>query len=132
MLDNINLELVFGIDKQMHFIIFFLLSLGIGLLILLVTPKSYSRRNLGLVWFTVILIGIIEEYRQFFAPGRSTEFLDAIANILGVSCGLLLPFFIMSFYKQEARNRGLLFLYMTLIAILSFGLWEMNQRPFLR
>jgi VanZ family protein len=132
MLDTINLDLVLGIDKQMHFISFFLISFTIGMLVLFVTPIEYSRRNLALVWFTLILIGIVEEYRQYKLPNRSTELLDAIANIVGVSCGLLIPFIIISFYKQRSRSRHLFLLYMAIIIVLSIGLWEINQRPFLR
>ncbi|MFZ3590421.1 VanZ family protein [Bacillus sp. DJP31] len=130
-MDSINIDLIIGIDKQMHFFGFLIISFLIGIMVLTLTPIGYSRRNLSLVWFFLILIGIIEEYRQFSDPDRSTEFLDGIANIMGVSCGLLLPFLLVSFYKQKGRTRGLIVLYVTLIIVLSIGLWEMNQRPFL-
>lgn len=132
MVEYIHVELVFGLDKQMHFFSFFFVSLFWGTVLLLITPIRYSRRNLSLLWFSIILIGIVEEYRQYEIPDRSTEFLDAMANMLGASCGLLFPILVSMIYKQNAATKHLYLLYMTTLTILSFGLWELNQEPFLR
>ncbi|MBM7661624.1 glycopeptide antibiotics resistance protein [Bacillus mesophilus] len=132
MLNHINVDIMFGIDKQMHFWGFFVGTLILGILLLLITPIRYSRRNLSILWFGVIMIGMIEEFRQYLLPNRSTEFLDGMANILGATCGILLPFIIGSFYKQLVKNKHLYMLFFFYILTLSAGLWQLNQISFLQ
>jgi len=36
------------------------------------------------------MLGLMDEYRQFFDPKRDTEFLDGIANLAGVLSGMVL------------------------------------------
>jgi hypothetical protein len=74
---------------------------------------------------------MIEEYRQFPIPDRSTEFLDVIANISGVTSGLIIPFLLTCFYRQQASITRLSLFYMSMFLPLLVGLWIMNQRPFL-
>ncbi|KAA0548374.1 hypothetical protein FZW96_07305 [Bacillus sp. BGMRC 2118] len=132
MVSSINLELVFGSDKQLHFLLFSAISLIAGVFVLLIFPLAQARRNLWTVWFTLIFIGFIEEFRQFRLVDRSTELLDGVANILGASAGIVIPLLIVSFVKQEGKSQTLLLLYVTVIAVLSIGLWNFNERPFIR
>jgi hypothetical protein len=131
MTNHINMDLLVGVDKQMHFFSFFIGSLVVGILLICITPIYYARRNLSILWFSIVLIGMIEEFRQYFLPNRSTEFLDGIANIIGASCGILIPFIIVSFYKQQGNNKHLYLFYTTSILIMSVGLWQLNQIHFL-
>jgi VanZ family protein len=40
----------------------------------------------------MVLVGMFLEIAQNFVPGRSPEVADAIANTLGVVCGIILAF----------------------------------------
>ncbi|MGV2939704.1 VanZ family protein [Mesobacillus sp. LC4] len=127
-----NYKLVFGVDKLMHFAGFAGVSACIGLLILLVTDQQRARQHLSVVWITLVTIGIIEEYRQYFDPGRSTEFLDAIANIIGVTTGIAILLLLSYLIKRRKKVLSMVFSIYTLVLIpLLFGLLYLNERPFL-
>ena len=127
-----NYKLVFGVDKLMHFAGFAGVSACLGLFILLVADHQRAKQHLRVVWVTLVTIGIIEEYRQFFDPGRSTEFLDAIANIIGVTIGLAIPLLFSYLVKRRKKVISMVFSLYTLVLIpLLFGLLYLNERPFL-
>ncbi|MBH0230790.1 VanZ family protein [Halobacillus yeomjeoni] len=124
-------QLMFGIDKQIHFIFFAGVAWITGLFILLLVNRSRWRKTLMDAGFALVIIGILEEYRQYFDAWRSTEFLDAVANLSGVAVGLLFPFFLCMVF---GRSRGMElrgWVTRSLILVpLFIGLFIINERPF--
>ncbi|WP_079506508.1 hypothetical protein [Mesobacillus jeotgali] len=129
----LDFQLIFGLDKLMHFIGFTVASLLIGVFILMILEPRGVKHQLKVVWFSVVMIGIIEEYRQFPDPGRSTEFLEAAANIAGVSMGIGITLGITYFITNKNRVFLRVFrLYPMLLMLLLVGLLYLNERPFLK
>jgi len=80
----------------------------------------------------LVTLGIAEEYRQYFTPSRSAEFLDALANFIGVTTGLGVPF--LCWYLIRNRKHTIIkvfVLYSILLIPLLFGLIFVNERPFI-
>jgi VanZ family protein len=114
----LNFQMIFGLDKLMHFIGFLGASTLIGIFILITSGPDNVKHKLKVVWFSMVTIGIIEEYRQLLEAGRSAEFLDAVANIAGVSMGI-------------GVTLGLAYLVVVLMMFL-LGLLYLNERPFMK
>ena len=130
---NINYDLVFGADKVGHFLLFLFISFFIGVLILIIINRSYMVKSLRIVWLYLVLMGVFEEYRQLYIVDRSAEFLDAVANSLGVTAGLIVPMLVASLLtrdQQHKRRRRLYLIYLLILLPLFIGLWELNELPF--
>jgi VanZ family protein len=67
-------------DKLVHYASY----AGLGGLSLL----SFARRRGILCALSMIPLGVLLEVFQHFSPGRTPEFLDAVANTLGVFSGI--------------------------------------------
>src|SRR3954467_1422027 len=81
---KLDYQLIFGVDKQMHFLSYALISILLGIVLILISDRQSSKRNISFMWIVLVAVGIVEEYRQYLLPNRSAEFLDAIANMFGV------------------------------------------------
>lgn len=78
------------IDKLAHFIVFFVLSLFLFADIRKNNPFSLKKTAL-LVFFVNFFYGLMIEVLQlFFILYRSAEFLDLVANTLGIIAGCML------------------------------------------
>ncbi|MCA1031386.1 VanZ family protein [Bacillus timonensis] len=120
-----------GYDKLQHFVFYGLSSLFLGSFLFFIIEKDVRKTSLKLTWLTLVLIGTIEEYRQYTLPNRSLEFFDGIANVLGISCGLLIPFLLT---QPQKPPRPLLkittnIMILTIIIPLFYGLWVLNEEP---
>ncbi|MCX7879190.1 MAG: VanZ family protein [Ignavibacteria bacterium] len=73
-------------DKIFHFIIYFIFGTT-----LIVAFTRYEKKSKAIFW--IILIGFLyalsDEIHQKFVPGRSFEFLDLIADYIGIATSLL-------------------------------------------
>ncbi len=78
-----------GYDKIEHFAAYFILTC----LIFCGWPRTSSLKILAFV----LLFGAFIELTQFFIPSRTAELLDILANIFGMSLGLL----IMNLFKKK-------------------------------
>ncbi len=83
-----------GTDKLLHFSFYSIVSFIMGLFAVMIPPIRNGLLRLVTIGFSLSLVGIIEEYRQWFIPDRSTELLDAIANLAGTMTGMLIPLLI--------------------------------------
>jgi VanZ family protein len=81
-------------DKIAHF----LASVGMAFLALLAF-QSRAARTAALIF--VVALGLALEWAQLFVDGRSTSFLDAAVNVLGVAAGVLL----FRFYGHSLAKR---------------------------
>ncbi|PKD45292.1 VanZ family protein [Rhodohalobacter barkolensis] len=79
--ENLGSNRLFQYDKVGHFMMFFSWTLVFGLLYISIKKE---KSNLIIVFFAGAFFGIIVEILQVVLPfGRSLEFYDAIADILG-------------------------------------------------
>lgn len=128
----IDYSIVFGTDKWMHFFGYASLSLMLGIVVILVTRKHEVGRNFSYLWIILVTIGILDEYRQYPMPNRSAEFLDAVANIIGITVGLSVPLFV--FFVVRFRNHiiiKLFSIYFIFLVPLLLGLIYINEIPFI-
>ena len=84
----IDFQSILGMDKLMHVMGFAGASALIGVFIIIISNRDRVKDRLRIIWFILVTIGIVEEYRQYLDPVRSSEFFDAIANIVGVTTGV--------------------------------------------
>ena len=128
----LDYQLIFGMDKQMHFLGYGAISFLLGIIMIFISDNQHVKQNTSLIWFVLVIIGIIEEYRQYMIPNRSAEFLDAIANLMGVTIGLAIPLLISYVIRNRKQTVFKLFaLYSIILIPLFLGLVYINERPFL-
>lgn len=128
----IDYSIVFGTDKWMHFFGYAGLSLLLSIIVILITRKHEVGRNVSYLWIILVTFGILDEYRQYPMPNRSAEFLDAVANIIGITVGLCVPLFV--FYVIKFRNHNITKLFcisFIFLVPLLLGLIYINEIPFI-
>ncbi|WP_079478073.1 VanZ family protein [Halobacillus salinus] len=129
---EIDYQLLLGADKQTHLLSYGMLSFTLGIMVLLLSDRQLVKTRLRYTWMTIVTLGILEEYRQYFVLDRSAEFLDAIANIIGVTLGILVSLFI--FHIVYNTNKFLsksIAIYLLVLTPMLIGLLVINERPFI-
>jgi VanZ family protein len=68
--------------------------------------KSTTLKNNAFIFtiLFVILYGILDEVHQLLIPGRSCEFLDFLADMVGVVIGMILMKFFTKVYKFQEES----------------------------
>ena len=93
---GIDTPLLFpGQDKLFHLIAFGLL----GFLLMGSMKTTSSGYRTMQVWFVVALVatyGVLDEFHQYFVPGRSAEIYDALADAAGGLLGAWSMFYLVS------------------------------------
>jgi VanZ family protein len=102
---SISLKAYFPfMDKVMHLFEFailgFFLSFGFFL-----SSRSRLKLKIYLTLSSGALLGALDEFHQYFVPGRSAEILDWVADVLGILLGLLI--FISLFRRAKRKIPGL-------------------------
>jgi VanZ family protein len=86
-LPGIDTPMLFpGQDKLFHLIAFGTL----GFLFMGTMKTTNSGYRIRQVWFVVVLVasyGVLDEFHQYFVPGRTVEFYDALADAFGALLG---------------------------------------------
>ncbi|WP_167577832.1 VanZ family protein [Ammoniphilus sp. YIM 78166] len=90
-----------GIDKVYHFFFYGIIALILGTVACQLSPKGRALQRIFGVACLLFLVGILDEYRQFFLPGRDTEYLDVLANGAGIVTGLVVPIIL---HRMELRK----------------------------
>ena len=96
---------ILSFDKFLHFIAFAALSVACGL--------WFSRESwLGLPWRNFIIClavasvyGALDEFHQYFVPGRASSVWDWVADILGGAAGAVAIFLAARFWEGRMRRR---------------------------
>jgi len=94
-----QLKGIFGWDKLQHLLAYGALGVAVGLW---ASPVFWKRRPvLVLLWVTLAgsAYGAIDEFHQYFVPGRDCNVWDWIADTLGVFLGALAIKFYMCVFK---------------------------------
>lgn len=73
-------------DKVVHVIFFSLLTTVLWL--------GSNCRNLIAVFAVVVMIAILDEWHQYYLPGRSADVYDLIADILAIAIMILILYLI--------------------------------------
>ena len=115
--------LLYGIDEWQYFLFYGFIAFTLSLSLCIVPPLANGLQRIATVWFTLVLIGIVEEYRQLFEPARTTEWFDALASTAGVSMGVIFPllFHLAWRWKYRMAIRGKTLLSFTAAAFLVFA-----------
>lgn len=82
-----------GMDKLMHFAAYVILG---GLVLRAFCMSNWrigSRNLLGYSILITCLYGISDEFHQSFVLTRQADILDAVADTLGGTCGVILYYF---------------------------------------
>ncbi|MGB5717851.1 MAG: VanZ family protein [Gammaproteobacteria bacterium] len=103
---GIHTPLLFpGQDKLFHLIAFGML----GFLLMGTLKATNSGYRTGQVWFVVLLVasyGVLDEFHQYFVPGRSVEFYDALADAAGGLLGAWGMFYLVKILGKSSRTRS--------------------------
>ena len=95
--------LFIGQDKMFHFIAFGILGfLAMG------TAKAgpYGHRpwQAWLATALVTLYGMLDEFHQYFVPGRVADLYDVIADMVGGMFGAWMMYFLLSRRHEKCRS----------------------------
>ena len=71
-------------DKISHFVEYAIFALLFLLMLKQENRITNSKKAFFTVSFFGLLLAIIDELHQLFIPGRSTDFLDIVADFLGI------------------------------------------------
>ncbi len=73
---------IFSLDKMIHFVEFGIF--GILLLLFFSGYRGLSRRSIAVSLFVGIVWAALDEYHQFFVPGRNPSVYDFMADVAGI------------------------------------------------
>lgn len=83
--DSLSLPEIPGVDKVAHMAVYAFLA---ATLLVAFSDEQKATRPKRVVWLTVLLCalyGISDEFHQSFIPGRSSSFLDVLADGTGAA-----------------------------------------------
>ncbi|MDR0456003.1 MAG: VanZ family protein [Treponema sp.] len=95
---------IFGWDKLQHFLAYGALGFAVGLWAF---PSFWKRRPaLALLLATLAgsAYGAIDEFHQYFVPGRECDVWDWIADTLGAFLGVLALMLCMRILKMNGKK----------------------------
>lgn len=85
-----------GFDKLVHFVLF---AVEGALLIVALNSKRTLLAMAIIVGFCVVFGGALEIAQFYFVEGRSGDFWDLLADMLGASVGAAFVYFLLSKYR---------------------------------
>jgi VanZ family protein len=89
------------IDKMIHFVVFFIFGLS---LIVAFYPERQNQplfKSVILIMLIGLLYSAMDEFHQFFVPGRSCDIFDWIADSVGVATSLIFRRLIWNMLKSK-------------------------------
>jgi len=91
-----------GQDKLLHLIAFGVL----GFLLMGAMKATRSGYRTGQVWLVAVLAasyGVLDEFHQYFVPGRSVEVYDALADAAGALLGAWSMYYLVRFLASRSK-----------------------------
>ena len=100
---DFNIPLGHGLDKAGHFIEFSLLGffLSLGYFNAFSFPSGIKA---FLVFITGLPLGILDELRQNFVPGRTSAVGDVMADAAGITAGILVYLCLLKMKKRPPES----------------------------
>jgi VanZ family protein len=92
---------ILGWDKLQHLLAYLVLSVTVGLWI---SPAFWERRSVFAVLLTMLIssaYGVIDEFHQYFVPGRDCNVWDWLADTLGALLGALVIMVLMKKWRRK-------------------------------
>jgi len=93
-----------GQDKLFHLMAFGILGL-LTMGALQASHGGYPTRQVWLVALAVMLYGILDEFHQYFVPGRSADVYDVLADAIGGLLGVWAMYYLVRILVR--RSPGL-------------------------
>ncbi len=90
------------VDKAAHFIEFAILAFLLSLGFFKASTLSLRMKTI-LSFFVTIGLGALDEFHQYFVPGREVELFDLLADALGAAAGVLV---FLAFYQKRKRSQS--------------------------
>ena len=84
-------------DKLGHFALYGSITLGAALLV------RTRQQAIGAA-LAIIIVGILDEFRQLFQGGRNFDIADVLANLGGISLGLLTALILMRIAPAASQS----------------------------
>ena len=79
---NLQLQQVFNYqDLVLHFIEYSILAF--------LTYLSFPKEEIPSMLLFITVFAFLDEFHQYFVPGRTFSFLDFLADFIGAFCGLI-------------------------------------------
>ena len=94
-----------GQDKLFHMMAFGVL----GFLFMGSMKSTTSGYRIGQVWLVVVLVvlyGLLDEFHQYFVPGRTVEIYDALADAAGALLGAWSMYYLVKILGKSSRMRS--------------------------
>ena len=86
------------LDKIIHLIEYFLLGFLLARGSFYISNRFIKEKYLIFSISVAVFVGFLDEFYQFFVPGRDSNFLDFIADVIGAVTAVLI---FNKFYKNE-------------------------------
>ncbi|MDP2174189.1 MAG: VanZ family protein [Candidatus Cloacimonadaceae bacterium] len=78
---------IISIDKLMHISVYFILALMVNRVF---SNYSLSKKYALLIYLAMLVSAGLDEYHQYYIPGRSVSVYDFIANSIGLLSGMFI------------------------------------------
>ena len=93
-----------GEDKLFHLIAFDILGfLAMGAW--QASHEGYPTRQVWLVVLAVMLYGILDEFHQYFVPGRSADVYDVLADAVGGLLGAWAMYYLVRVFPPRCQSK---------------------------
>ncbi len=87
------------LDKIIHFTVFHIF--GLSLIVAFYPASQSSFKSVVFILIIGLLYSAMDEFHQFFVPGRSCEIFDWIADSIGVATSLIFRKLIWNILKSK-------------------------------
>ena len=77
------------IDKLYHFLIYFTLALLLWRAFYYASSPFFKKNAVLFAFILTIILGVSDEFHQFFVPLRQAEFFDVVFDSLGAGIGMI-------------------------------------------
>jgi VanZ family protein len=94
-----------GQDKLFHMIAFGVL----GFLLMGGMKTTSNGYRTGQVWFVVVLVvlyGLLDEFHQYFVPGRNADIFDVLADAAGALLGAWAMYYLVKILVKSSRMQS--------------------------
>ena len=77
-------------DKSLHFLVYFILIILLWFSVSPAEKVSFKRKKIWIVLLVLVFYAGVDEWLQGFEAGRTRDIMDFVANVEGLSAGLVI------------------------------------------